>query len=123
MSSPLETARVAWGKDLPEWVETLAVECGRTSQNKVAAALDRSPAVISQVLRNIYPADTRQIADRVRGVFLDAKVPCVGLGEVALQDCQDWRTKARTFTLGNPQRVRMFRACQTCPRFTKEISE
>lgn len=120
MSTPLEVARECWGPGLPDWVETLAIECGKSSQKRVAEQLDRSPAVISQVLRKIYPADTRLIEERVRGVFLDAKVACPGLGEVAMQDCQDWQAKARTFALGNPQRARMYRACQKCPRFTKE---
>ena len=123
MSAPLDTAREHWGAALPDWVEVLAVECGRSSANKVADLLDRSPAVISQVLRNKYPARTDAIEERVRGVFLDAKVACPASGEMPLQLCQDWRAKAGEFVLGNPTRVRMFRACNACPRHVKVVAE
>lgn len=114
--APLATAREAWGDELPDWVETLAVECGRTSQNKVAVLLDRSAAVISQVLRRKYPASMAGIEERVRGVFLNARVACPACGDIPANECQDWREKAREFAPGNPVRVRMFRACNTCPR-------
>ena len=119
----MDTARDHWGEGLPDWVEVLAVECGRSNAAKVAGLLDRSPAVISQVLRNKYPADLARIEERVRGVFLDAKVACPAVGAMPVQQCQDWREKARTFQLGNPTRVRMFRACNGCPRFSKGASE
>lgn len=121
--APLDTAREAWGADLPDWIETLAVECGRTSQNKVAAQLCRSAAVISQVLRHKYPASMDGIEERVRGVFLNARVACPAFGEIAANECQDWREKSREFAPGNPVRVRMFRACNACPRNKAKESE
>lgn len=123
MTGPLDTAREHWGNLLPDWVELLAVECGRTSAAKVADLLGRSPAVISQVLRNKYPARTTQLEERVRGVFLDAKVDCPATGAMPLQDCQDWREKSRSFQAGNPLRVQMFRHCNNCPRNKKEVEE
>lgn len=123
MSGPLDVARAAWGLAIPDWVEMLAVECGRTSQSDVAGKLDRSGAVISQVLRNKYPARTDAIEERVRGVFQNASVPCPGLGEVTLHECQDWRAKSRHFALGNPRRAQMYRACNACPRNRKEDAE
>ena len=51
MSGPLDIARDAWGDALPDWVETLAIECGKSSQNKVAKRIDRSATLISRVLR------------------------------------------------------------------------
>lgn len=123
VSSPIEVARSAWGDVLPDWVETLAIECGRTSQIDVARKLDRSGAVISQVLRNKYPAETGLIEERVRGVFLAGQVACPGLGEIPTHECQDWREKARTFAIGNPMRARMYRACNVCPRNQKDARE
>lgn len=120
---PLETARAAWGAAIPDWIETLALECGRTSQRVVAEKLGRSAAVISQVLNRKYPADMKKVEERVRGVFLDAVVACPAMGEMPLQDCQDWREKSRTFALGNPTRVRMYRACSRCPRNAKEAAD
>lgn len=121
--SPIDVARVAWGEPLPDWVETLAIACGRSSQAQVAKQLGRSGAVVSQVLRNTYPAGTAGIEDRVRGVFLHGTVACPALGEVPVHECQDWRDKAKTFAIGNPLRLRMYRACLTCPRNQKRDGE
>ena len=121
--SPLEAARKAWGDDLPDWVETLAIECGRSSQIAVARVIGRSGAVISQVLHKKYPADTQQIEDRVRGVFLEGRVACPGLGEIPTHECQDWREKSRSFAIGNPMRARMYRACLGCARNRRQADE
>ena len=123
MSGPLDKAREAWGAALPDWVEVLAVECGRTSANRVAKVLNYAPAVISQVLGKKYPASTDRLEERVRGIFLDAKIACPANGDLPLQECQDWRDKAGRFVLGNPQRVRMYRACNLCPRLVKEVAQ
>lgn len=120
---PMETAPAAWGVNIPDWVVTLALECGRRSQVAVAHDLGRSGAVVSQVLHKTYPADMKHIEERVRGMFLDAKITCPAWGDLPLQECQDWREKSRTFALGNPTRVRMYRACSKCPRNQKEVSE
>ena len=116
IQSALETAREAWGEDMPDWIAVLAAEAVRTSQAAVAKRLDRSGAVVSQVLRRTYAADYQRIEERVRGVLMAGQVTCPGLGEIPLQACQDWRAKASTFALGNPTRVRMFHACNRCPR-------
>lgn len=116
----LNAARLAWGPALPDWVEVLALECGRSSQTAVAKVLGRSTAIVSQVLNRKYSADMGRIEDRVRGTFLNATLDCPSLGELPLQQCQDWREKAGQFAMGNPLRVRMFRACNICPRHIKE---
>ena len=123
MSGPLDKARAAWGDDLPDWVETLAIECGKTSQNKVAKRLDRSATTISLILNRTYPGEMVSMAERVRGVFMDAVIDCPAVGEMPAQRCQDWRAKARVFLTGNPERVRMHRACHGCPRFKKEPAD
>jgi hypothetical protein len=120
MSGPLDKAREAWGADLPEWVETLAIECGKSSQNKVAAKLERSPTMISQALSRTYKGDMDALAERVMGVFEKAVVRCPALGTMPSHVCQDWRAKAKAFQTGNPLRVRMYRACHACPRLPKE---
>lgn len=120
MSGPLDAAREAWGEDLPDWVETLAIECGKASQVRVAARLDRSTTMINQVLRRKYKGDLDSLAERVRGVFGNAVISCPALGTMPAHACQDWRARATTFLTGNPLRVRMYRACRGCPRFLKE---
>lgn len=116
LQGPVEAAHAAWGEELPDWIAVLAAECARTSQAAVAGRLDRSGAVVSQVLRRIYAADMGRIEERVRGVLMAGQVSCPGLGEIPLQQCQDWRGKAGQFAIGNPLRVRMFHACNRCPR-------
>lgn len=121
--TPLERAQAAWGEALPDWVAALAIECGQSSQARVAKRLDRSPTIVSQVLSRTYPADLATIEDRVRGLLLNACVQCPALGKIPTQDCQDWREKGRVFSLGNPLRTRMYRACGTCARNRKEAEE
>ena len=115
----LDVARAAWGDDLPDWIEALARACVETSQAKVANRLDRTGGMISQLLNNKYPASTANIEERVRGLYLDGQVLCPSLGPLPVHLCQDWRAKAKDFQVGNPMRIRMFRACTRCPRFTE----
>ena len=121
--SAVDTARAAWGEGMPDWVLALARACAETSQAAVARDLDRSGAIISQVLRRIYPADTARIEERVRGLYMAGMVDCPALGPLSTLKCQDWREKAREFVLGNPRRNRMYRACMICPRNQKEVVE
>jgi hypothetical protein len=120
---PLTTARTAWGAGLPDWVEALAIECGRSSQNAVAKELERSSALVSQVLRNKYPGNLTAFEERFRGVFLDARISCPAQGDIPSNICQDWREKAREFVPTNSQRSQMFRACKACPRNQKAGEE
>lgn len=110
----------AWGTPLPDWIRVLALACARSSQSKVAAELDRSPAVVSTVLRKKYAGSYDRIEERVRGVFMDGKMECPGMGLIRSHECQDWREKAKDFSPGNPTRTRMYRACHRCPVFKKE---
>lgn len=116
MSGPVEIARAAWGADLPDWIEALALECSRSSQAKVAKKLGYSGGLVSQVLNRKYPASLVTIEERFNGVFRDAVVDCPQLGILPVNECQDWRAKSGTFSVGNPQRTAMFRACNRCPR-------
>jgi hypothetical protein len=106
--SPLENARAAWGDPLPDWIEALAVECGLTSQARVASALGRSGAMVSQVLRKKYLGNLSAVEERFRGVFLDSRLNCPAL---------------RDFTPTNSQRALMYRACARCPRNQKAAEE
>lgn len=116
----IEKARIAWGDPLPDWVEMLARECASTSQRAVADRLGRSAGLISQVLAGKYPGDIAAIEDAVRGAWMGASVECPALGTLPTDECQAWRVKARTFVNVNSLRVRMYRACQACPRNRKE---
>ncbi|WP_296639139.1 hypothetical protein [Roseinatronobacter sp.] len=119
MSGPVDVARAAWGDALPDWVERMALQCAATSQNKVAARIGRSAALVSQVLRNKYPGDLHAVEELFRGHFMAETVRCPELGTLPLHECHDWMAKARHFQSTNTLRVRMYRACKRCPRFTK----
>ena len=113
--SALETARSAWGAGMPDWVEVLAARCDRASQARVAAELGRSASLVNQVLKARYKGDLSAVEDRVRGRFMDGRRACPALGTIRLDECQDWRQKARRFLATNTLRVRMFQACGECP--------
>jgi hypothetical protein len=123
VTGPVEIATEAWGAAMPDWVLALAKACARTSQTRVAKALDRSGGTISQVLHNKYAADTAHIEERVRGVLMQGRVDCPALGELPQHACQDHRARARTYVMGDPTRQAMRRACHKCPRYQKDPAD
>lgn len=116
MSDALQTARDAWGADLPDWIEKLAEACEASSQARVAAQIGRSGAVVSQVLRAKYKGSMISIEELVRGALMGDVVECPALGFLPMHECHDWRRKARVFAGNNALRVQMYRACHQCPR-------
>lgn len=120
--TPLQIAEAHWGADMPDWVRALAVECERPgmTQRAVAEKLDRSPAIVTQILRKQYAAATDRIEERVRGVFMNGQVECPARGSIPAHECQDWRAAARTFVGASPQHRMMYRACRGCHRYTGE---
>ena len=121
--SALTTARDAWGANaVPDWVQVLATACDATSQNRVAAKLERSPSLVSNVLRNKYRGDMAAVEELVRGVFMHETVDCPGLGNIERQVCQKWRERAgRPLDPINAQYVSMHRTCRNCPVFLEAI--
>ena len=117
--SALMTARDAWGVEtMPDWVQVLATACDRSSQNRVAAKLERSASLVSNVLRNKYSGDMRAVETLVRGALMHETVDCPGLGSVEKQVCQKWRDRAvGEFRSINSQYVSMYRLCRRCPVF------
>lgn len=120
MSDPVATVDLAWGPDAPDWVICLANECASSSQRQVAARLDRSGALVNQVLHRKYNGDLAAVEDCVRGVFMNATIDCPALGAIPSHECQSWRKKSRQPKQNNMLRVRMYRACTHCPRNRKE---
>lgn len=123
MSGPVETARAAWGAELPDWVEALAAACAATSQSAVAKRMNRSAAVVSQVLRRKYPGNLAAVEDVFRGAFQALEVACPSMGTIPANECRDWQRRAYRFAGVNSLRVRMFRACRACPRFRAPETE
>lgn len=115
MADPIETARKAWGDDMPGWIEVLAETCERSSQAAVARQLGVSSSLVSLVLAGKYAGNLTTVEQRVRGALMNATLTCPMLGEMRQHECLDWQSKARKFTATNSLRVRMLRACRACP--------
>lgn len=119
MSQQLATAQEAWGEALPDWVVTLAKQCAITSQNKVARRLGYSSTLVSLVLRRKYNGDLDAVETAVRGAFENLSLQCPAMGEISVLECRHWQQRSETFSNENSQRVRMFRACNSCPKKRK----
>lgn len=85
MTDLITAAEESWGAPLPDWIKSLALACERSSQSKVAAQLDRSPAVVSTVLRKVYKGSYERVEERVRGVLMDGRVECPGIRYVLVE--------------------------------------
>lgn len=111
---PLETARAAWGADIPAWVEALAEEARRTSGSAAATRIGYSAPTVSAVLAKKYKGDVNRIAAKVAGALMGATVECEVLGEITRDRCLDEQVKG--FSGSSSVRARLFRTCRGgCP--------
>lgn len=109
----LTRAEAAWGTP-PDWIIVLADECDRAgSQAALGRAIGYSAGVVNAVLGNVYKGDLGRVEAKVRGRFMHASVECPVLGSISTADCLDHQKRPLMAT--NPQRVRLWRACRTCP--------
>lgn len=109
----VERARASWGEALPDWVETLAEACDSASQNRIAVRLGYSAATVSCVIGNRYAGDLEAVRQAVEGALLQTFVTCPVLGELRADRCL--AEQRRPLMASNPQRVRLYRACRSCP--------
>lgn len=114
--SALDRAAAAWGDPPPDWVAALAAECDATSQNKAAARIGVSSAVVSQVLAAKYPGNLAGVEARVRAILLSETVNCPAMGVMDLSVCHEWRAKAKDYRPTSSLRGKMFDACAGCPK-------
>lgn len=121
--SAIEIARQSWGEDLPDWVEALAKECQRTSQNKAAQTLGYSNGAVSMVIRNKYAANSQGIEMAVRGALMAEDIDCPFIGLIGKDVCRQWRNKRKRGVRANRLQIQMARACSTCPHFPDQEIE
>ena len=107
------TARTAWGQALPDWVLVLARACDAGSQADVARGLDYSPAVVSQTLSRKYRGALAQVEARVRRTLMAGRLACPVLDEIDGRRCLE--EQRRPLSTASSLRVRLWRACRTCP--------
>lgn len=96
-----------------DWVIVLEEECKRTSQKKTADLIGYSPAVVNTVLKGTYKGDLSKVEDAVRGALMHKTLQCPIIGELATNRCLEYQK--RPFAATNPQRVKLYRACRSCP--------
>jgi hypothetical protein len=112
----LDRAHIAWdlgGAKTPDWIVALAIECDRSSQGRVARKLGISAAVVNQVLAHAYKGRLDRVETRVRGELMRETVTCPVLGEITKRECLDHQ--GAKFVATNPMRVRLWKACKSCP--------
>lgn len=98
-------------------MKLLNQKVAESSQAHVARLLNISDSALSQLRSGSYKGTPDAILQRVREVFGNETVRCPVLGEIALGRCAEKRKQ--TFAATNPQRVALWRACQTCPQNNK----
>ena len=108
-------AREAWGDDAPDWVIELAAECDRVGQRKAAERIGLSASVVNETVRNRYKGRSDNVASRVRGALMGAKVQCPVVGEIGRHRCLANQTKP--FSDANPTSVALHRECPKCKHF------
>lgn len=103
----------AWGDNPPEFVRVLANVVEQEGSNAAAARrLGINRASVSTLLANKYPACTAKMAKAI--MEWAALVECPILGPITGEQCQTEREKP--FIGSNPTRIRLYRACRSCPR-------
>jgi DNA-binding transcriptional regulator YdaS (Cro superfamily) len=91
------------------------------SQVKAAAQLGVSSATVNQLLKGRYPGDVGRMETKIRGELLRETVACPVMGDLSKRSCLDYQRQPYAPT--NPQRARLYKACQSCPnREKKEAS-
>lgn len=108
--SPIEVAKAAWGEQLPEWVEALALEAGRTSGVAAGKRIGYTGSLVSSVLANKYKGRLDLVEQRVSGALLGSMVDCPVLGEIARDRCLDEQKLG--FSTSSSVRTRLYRACR-----------
>ena len=113
-TSVMGRVELGWGRDIPDWILTLAHEVDITSQRRVATRTGINATTINKVLANKYEASTARIEERIRGALMAKTVNCPVLGEIGAQRCISEQGKKLTFE--NPLRQRVYHACRGgCP--------
>lgn len=105
-------ALTGWGDPVPAWVRMLALACDRTNQRHVGDQIGLNSATVSKIIRNVYPGDLAECAEKVMTRLGQAEVDCPAMGTMPLASCRRYRQRQ-----GAPVNhlQRLFAAhCPTC---------
>ncbi|MEW6691581.1 MAG: helix-turn-helix transcriptional regulator [Pseudomonadota bacterium] len=104
------------------WIDLLREACAASSQKAVAGRIGYSPATLSQVLSGTYKGDLNRVQAAVEGALLQHTVDCPATGmPMERQTCIKHQRTDLIPT--NPLRVRIWRACRTCPHNMHQNTE
>jgi len=97
------------------WLQALVNACESASQSIVADRLGVSATMINQVIKGIYPSQKGQsrLQELVEGALMGNTVNCPVLDEITRDICIE--KQEQPFAATNPQRVKLYRTCKTCP--------
>jgi hypothetical protein len=99
------------------WIETLRKEVGTKGLGQVAWELGISRATVSLVLNGRYRANPERVMKRVISIYGDPQgVNCPVKGMITPYKCAEnhGRAKAIGMKAGNPETLRLFKACLKC---------
>jgi hypothetical protein len=107
-------------------LQVLRETCDRSSQKAVGRRLRGdgdypSDAIVNQVLQGKYRGDNERFWRLVDGVLLGVSVRCPVLGELRLDHCI--ANQEADYSPANGARVRLWRACRSCPNALAEKEE
>ena len=101
-----------------QWLDLLRNEVERSSVTAVAEQLGVSRSAISLTLKDAYPGKTDNIRDRVIEHYGAVACPFME-ATISREECQ--RHQGRQLSAHTAQRIRHWRACQSCRYRTEEI--
>lgn len=99
------------------WLSMLRDQVAARGLPAVAKDLGVAKSTISMAVNGKYPARTDKIEARVLAVYGGATVVCPVLGAIDAAVCAANQDRARRIGLraGNPETLRLFKTCSTCP--------
>ena len=105
-----DSERASYTKE--HWHHELKQVATKLSQSQIAARLDCSGALVSQVLNGKY-AEHRvgTFKEKFEGAFMGYCVECPVVGELARDKCVAFQN--RDFCATNPTRVQLYHACRS----------
>lgn len=95
------------------WYRALKDRWEADGPKAVGAVLGYSASAVTGVVKGYYGANIDAFRQRVIERLTEATVDCPVLGELQMGACAEHR--ARPFAPTNPDRVRLWRACRSCP--------
>jgi len=104
------------------WLEILRDQVAAHGLPTVARELGVAKSTVCMVAKGTYPARTDKIEARVLAVYGGATVTCPVLGSIDAAACAANQDRAKRIGLraGNPETLRLFKTCSTCPRGAKQ---